>query len=194
MSNVRINALTATAVTPNYDDYFVIDGNTYGTRNILATTALTATTGFGPLNINGNLTVTGITNEAAVTEVTLLSATPPLNNAIFNFDVCSQSVLYYTNNITGNFTLNVRGNSTTPLSNILATGQTTTLTLMLTTGTPSYYLSAFNIDNTVYYPKYQSGVTPANTYTNAINIYTYSITRTSPTPSYLVLGSFACFQ
>ena len=142
----------------------------------------------------GNLSTVGIVNEAAVTEVTLVSATPPLNNATFNFDVCSQSILYYTGSLSGNFTLNVRGNSTTPFSNILNTGQTTTLSLILTTGTPSYYLSAFNIDNTVYYPKYQSGVTPANTYTNAINIYTYSITRTSQTPSYLVLGSFACFQ
>ena len=36
-----------------------MDGVTCGTRNILATTALTATTGFGPLNIAGNLTVAG---------------------------------------------------------------------------------------------------------------------------------------
>jgi len=57
MSNVRINALTATAVTPNYDDYFVIDGNTYGTRNILATTALSSITGYGPMTFNGNVTV-----------------------------------------------------------------------------------------------------------------------------------------
>ena len=59
MSNVRIYALSSTATTPNFDDYFVLDGVTCGTRNILATTALTATTGFGPLNIAGNLTVTG---------------------------------------------------------------------------------------------------------------------------------------
>ena len=59
MSNVRINALTATAVTPNYDDYFVIDGNTYGTRNILATTALSSITGYGPMSFSGNVTVFG---------------------------------------------------------------------------------------------------------------------------------------
>ena len=59
MSNIRINALTATAVTPNYDDYFVIDGNTYGTRNILATTALSSVTGYGPMTFNGNVTVFG---------------------------------------------------------------------------------------------------------------------------------------
>ena len=59
MSNVRIYALSSTATTPNFDDYFVLDGVTCGTRNILATTALTATTGFGPLNIAGNLTVAG---------------------------------------------------------------------------------------------------------------------------------------
>jgi len=52
MSNVRINALTATAVTPNFDDYFVIDGNTYGTRNILATTALSSVTGLGSVSVN----------------------------------------------------------------------------------------------------------------------------------------------
>jgi len=84
----------------------------------------------------GNLSTVGIVNEAAVTEVTLVSATPPLNNATFNFDVCSQSVLYYTGNLAGNFALNVRGNSTTPFSSILNTGQTTTLSLILTTGTP----------------------------------------------------------
>jgi len=59
MSNVRINALTATAVTPYYDDYFVIDGNTYGTRNILATTALSSITGYGPMSFSGNVTVFG---------------------------------------------------------------------------------------------------------------------------------------
>ena len=65
MSNVRIYALSSTATTPNFDDYFVLDGVTCGTRNILATTALTATTGFGPLNIAGNLTVTGTISTAS---------------------------------------------------------------------------------------------------------------------------------
>jgi Chaperone of endosialidase len=41
-NNTRIALITAYATTPNFDDYFVLDGNTCGTRNILVTTALSA--------------------------------------------------------------------------------------------------------------------------------------------------------
>jgi hypothetical protein len=82
-NNTRIALITAYAATPNSDDYFVLDGLTCGTRNILVTTALSACNPYraGP-NTCGILSY-GTGNAAGGNYATVAGGT--LNNAAANY-------------------------------------------------------------------------------------------------------------
>ena len=69
-----------------------------------------------------------------------------LATGTINYDVKTTNVLYYTAAATGNFTINLRGDGSTTLNNIMDTGESLTVAFLATnTGTP-YYQSAFQID------------------------------------------------
>jgi hypothetical protein len=96
--------------------------------------------------------------------------------------------LYYTGNSTGNFTINVTGPGT-----IMSTGQSMTVTLLVTNGSTAYYPTAFQVDGTSVTPKWQGGVgAPTGGDTNAVDIYTLTIIKTG-TSTYTVLASSSKF-
>ena len=68
-------------------------------------------------------------------ETATITASAP--TATTHFNVATQAVQYYTSNATANFTLNFRGNSTTTLDSLLATGQSVTCALLVTNGAAS---------------------------------------------------------
>ena len=61
-------------------------------------------------------------------ETTTVSATAATGT--INYDVSTQSVLYYTTNSSANWTMNIRWSSTATLNSILSTGQTVTVVFM----------------------------------------------------------------
>jgi hypothetical protein len=143
------------------------------------------------LTVAGTISAQGWVSEMTVTEYTTVSAAAP--GATVQFDTLTQSVLLYTSNVVNNWTLNVRGNSTTPLSSVLNTGQTITLTLMTSAAGSGYYQTGMTIDGATATAKWQGGTAPSSGDTSAFDIYSYSITRVSATPSYVVLASVAKF-
>jgi len=143
------------------------------------------------LTIAGALSAQGWVNEMTVTEYTTLSAAAP--GTTVQFDALTQSILYYSNSATNNWTLNVRGNSTTPLSSVLNVGQTMTIALMVSGGGTGYYQTGMSIDSVSLTARWQGGTAPTSGDTSATDIYTFSILRTSATPSYTVFGSVAKF-
>lgn len=90
------------------------------------------------------------------------------------FDALTQPILYYTSNASGNWTLNVRGNSTTTLNSVMSTGQSITIVFMATNGATPYYQSALTVDGASVTPKWQGGI--AVTAGNASGIDVYSVT------------------
>jgi len=120
-------------------------------------------------------------------ERTTVSATAAATTV--NFDASTQGVLYYTSNATANWTLNVRGTSSTTLSSILAVGDAITVNFLVTNGSTAYYQTAFNIDGTAVTPKYSGGTAPASGNASAIDVYTYTIVKTATTPTYTVFGA-----
>jgi hypothetical protein len=110
------------------------------------------------------------------------------SSGTINFDVTTQSVLYYTGNSTANFTLNVRGNGSTTFNSLLTNGQAVTVVFLNTNGSTGYYNNVLTIDGTTVTPKWQGGVTPSSGNTNAVDAYTYTIIKTA-TSTYTVLGS-----
>lgn len=121
-----------------------------------------------------------------IRETTTISATAATGT--INFDVATQSILYYTTNASANWTLNVRGSSGATLNSLMSTGQTVTVTFLATQGATAYYNSAFTIDGTSVTPKWQSGITPNAGNANSVDAYTFAIVKTG-NAVFTVLGS-----
>ena len=135
--------------------------------------------------------ITGGTNTGSVlispeerTTVTATAATGTIA-----YDAVTQGVLYYTSNATGNWTLNIRGDSSTTLSSILAVGDAITVTHLVTNGATAYYNNVLQIDGSTVTPKYQGGTAFAAGNASSIDAYVYTVVKTAATPTYTVFAS-----
>lgn len=137
-----------------------------------------------PITVNGSGTLSGV---LSIPETTTITAAAP--TATTNYDYVTQSIQYYTSNATTNFTLNIRGNSGTTLSSLVGVGISVTLVLMVTNGATPYYPNVIRIDGTTVTPKWQGGTAPTGGNANSIDVYSFVITKTAATPTYLVLAS-----
>jgi hypothetical protein len=142
---------------------------------------------------NKTLTSPAITNELATTirETTTISATAATGT--INFDNTTQSVLYYTSNASGNFTLNFRGSSGTTLNTVMSTGESLSATFLVTNGATAYYNANVYIDGTQVTPKWQGGTAPTSGNANAVDAYTYTIVKTAAN-AYTVFASQTQFK
>lgn len=109
-------------------------------------------------------------------EVVTVSATAATGT--INYDVTTQSVLYYTTNASGNFTMNFRGSAGTSLDTLLSTGQSVTVAFLNTNGGTAYYNSAVQVDGSSVTPKWQGGTAPTSGNASSIDIYVYTIIKT----------------
>lgn len=105
-----------------------------------------------------------------------------------NFDVITQSVLYYTTNSSANWTVNIRGSSTVTLNAFMATGQAVTVAFLATNGGTAYYNNAVTVDGVSVTPKWQGGTAPTQGNASSIDVYTYTIIKTG-SAAYTVLAS-----
>jgi hypothetical protein len=110
-----------------------------------------------------------------------------------NLDILTGSLFYYTANATGNWTFNIRGNSSTTLNSILPIGKSATVTILSTQGGSATYANAFNIDGAAVSPKWVGGTAPSSGYANSINTYTLSILKTADA-TYTVIASLSKFS
>jgi hypothetical protein len=112
-----------------------------------------------------------------IVESTTVSATAATDT--INYDVGTQSILYYINNASANWTMNFRASSTASLNSLMSIGQTITVTFLATQGATGYYNSAVTIDGAAVTPKWQSGIAPNAGNINSIDSYTYAIIKTA---------------
>ena len=125
-----------------------------------------------------------------IAEVATISATAATGT--INFDTTTQSVLYYTTNASGNFTVNFRGSSGTTQNTIMATGESLSATFLVTNGATAYYNSAVTVDGSSVTPKWQGGTAPTSGNASAIDSYTYVIIKTG-SAAFTVLASVTKF-
>lgn len=124
---------------------------------------------------------TGSSSAAAIKitdaiEPIIVSATAATGT--INYDVTTQSVLYYTSNASANWTVNFRGSSGTSLNTLMATGESMTVTFLVTQGSTAYYNNAVQVDGSSVTPKYQGGTAWSAGNASAIDAYTYTIVKT----------------
>jgi hypothetical protein len=111
-----------------------------------------------------------------ILEVATISATAATGT--INYDVTTQSVLYYTSNASGNFTVNFRGSSGTSLNTLMATGESLSVTFLVTNAATAYYNSAVQVDGSSVTPKWQGGTAPTSGNASSIDSYTYVLVKT----------------
>jgi hypothetical protein len=143
-------------------------------------------TGTGNITITGTLTTDQLGIGNHIIEDATVSATA--STGTINFDVKTQSVLYFTTNATGNFTLNVRGDGSTTLNSIMSIGDAMTVVFLSTQGGTAYYNNVFQIDGSSVTPKYQGGTAPSEGNANSVDSYVYSIIKTADA-TFTVFGS-----
>lgn len=121
-----------------------------------------------------------------IAEVDTISATAATGT--INYDITTQSVLYYTSNASANWTVNFRGSSGTSLNTVMQTGESISATFLVTQGSTAYYNSAVTIDGTSVTPKWQGGTAPTSGNASSVDCYTYVIQKTG-SATYAVLAS-----
>ena len=151
-----------------------IDGTTIGGNSAAAGT-------FSTLTASGAAIFNSRVKEKVTVSATAATGT-------INFDTITQSVLYYTTDASGNWTLNVRGDGSNSLDSIMSTGEVLTLTFLATQGSTAYYQSAFQIDGSAVTPEWQGGSAPTAGNTSSIDVYVFSVIKTG-SATFKVLGS-----
>lgn len=126
-------------------------------------------------------TFSGSTSVAAAKlanakEVATVSATAATGT--INYDVTTQSVLYYTTNASANWTVNFRGSSGTSLDTLMATGESMTVAFLVTQGSTAYYNNAVQVDGNSVTPKYQGGTAWSAGNASGVDAYVYTIVKT----------------
>ena len=106
-----------------------------------------------------------------------------------NFDADTQGVIYYTSNASANWTLNIRGSSSTTLASKLATGDSVTISFIVTQGSTAYYQTGFQIDGSSQTIKWTGGTAPSAGNASSIDVYQFTIVKTASTPTYTVFGA-----
>jgi hypothetical protein len=147
-------------------------------------TTFTALQTFAGTSSNADLKTSNIL------EVSTVSATAATGTIAY--DVTTQSVLYYTTNASGNFTVNFRGSSGTSLNTIMSTGESLSVTFLVTNGATAYYNSAVQVDGSSVTPKWQGGTAPTSGNASSIDSYTYVIIKTG-SAAFTVLASVTKF-
>jgi hypothetical protein len=141
--------------------------------------------GIGAVTFNGTGKIQAIKEKVTVTAVATTGAT--------NFDFLTQAVLYHTTTATGNFTINLRGSSSTSLTTMLSVGESVTGAFLNTNTT--FFVSTITIDgsSTNVTLEYQGGTAPAAG--NAgIDAYTFTAIKTATTPAYTILAAQTQFN
>ena len=107
-------------------------------------------------------------------------------------DINTSGAKYYTSNASANWTFNFRGDGTTTLNSLLATGQSITVAFLVTNGATAYRPTVFQVDGSAVTPKWNGGTAPTSGNVNSIDSYTFTIIKTA-SATFTVLGAQSKF-
>ena len=155
------------------------DGTTWQSFGTGDVTGLTAGAGITITNPSGPVPTIAISTGATLTspkETANISAVAA--TGAINLDVLTAAVNIRTVNATGNWTINVRGDGSTTLNSIMATGEQISVVFESPNGATAYYPTAFNIDGSAVVPKWLGGTAPSSGNINSTDVYVYTIRKT----------------
>jgi len=141
--------------------------------NIVKSNAATSFTAKQTFTGSSSVISSSFVNALETATVSATAATGTIN-----YDVTTQSVVYYTSNASANWTVNFRGSSGTSLNTAMATGDVITVVFLVTNGSTAYYNNAVTIDGSSVTPKYQGGTAWSSGNASSIDAYSYTIVKT----------------
>lgn len=105
-------------------------------------------------------------------------------------DVGVAPVYYPTADATGNFTINLRGNSGVTFNSFASTADTITVAILCVNGATPYYCTALQIDGTTsgVTIEWEGGSAPSSGNANSIDVYTFTVIKRA-SATYTVLAS-----
>lgn len=166
-----------------------------GVKTFSSPPVFTAITNTGTLTLPtstdtlvGRATTDTFTNKSLSTTKETMTVSATAATGTINFDASTQGILYYTSNASANWTLNVRGNSSTTLNTLMNVNDSLTVVFMATQGSTAYYQTAFTIDGLSVTPKWQGATSPSAGNASSIDVYTFTIVKTA-SATYTVFGS-----
>jgi hypothetical protein len=177
-----INATSGIGIVSTADNTNILTLQTNGT-NALTIDASQNVSFANQLSLGVSGTTMQLKLSAAAETVTIAATAA---TGTVNYDVSTQSILYYTSNASANWTLNIRGSSSVSLNSIMSTGQSVTVTHLVTQGGTAYYNSAVTVDGTSVTPKWSGGTAPSAGNASSVDVYTYTLIKTGS-------GSFTVF-
>jgi hypothetical protein len=204
----RAQGGTGTGTAPTNGQLLIGNGTGYTLANLTAGSGISISNSSGGITITnaassfdptanntftGRQTFTGSTSALAavfsnLAETATVSATAATGT--INYDVTTQSVVYFTSSASANWTINLRGNGTTALNTLLSTGQAITVAHLVTNGGTAYYNNVVQVDGTTsgVTTRWQGGAAPTTGNANSIDVYTYTIIKTG-SATFTVLAS-----
>ena len=141
--------------------------------NIVKSNAATSFTAKQTFTGSSSVISSSFVNALETATVSATAATGTIN-----YDVTTQSVIYYTSNASANWTVNFRGSSGTSLNTAMATGDVITVVFLVTNGSTAYYNNAVTIDGSSVTPKYQGGTAWSSGNASGVDAYSYTIIKT----------------
>jgi hypothetical protein len=182
--------------TPSAGSVVYGDGTNYASTAVGTSGQVLTSAGSGvptwtnPLSLSADNTFTGtqtfagtsaklaiVLNDAAeVATVTATAATGTIN-----YDITTQSVLFYTTAASANWTVNLRASSGTSLNTALAIGQSVTVAFLVTQGATAFFNNVVQVDGTTsgVTTRWQGGTAPAAGNASGVDAYTYTIIKTA---------------
>lgn len=160
----------------------ILKGN--GTGAFSAATAGTDyVVGSSPTVFTATQTFSGTTSGVSMVlndTAEVVTVTGVAAGSTINYDVTTQSVLYYTTNATGNWTTNFRASSGTSLNTMLASGQSITAAFLATQGATAYYNNVVQVDGATagVSTRWQGGTAPSAGNASSVDSYVYTIIKT----------------
>jgi hypothetical protein len=161
----------------------ITGGNIYSN---VGTVSANTVIGTNLISALSNLSVGGTTSIQQAKEKVVTEGTGAIGT--INFDVLTQAILFKTANATGNFTINVRGNSSVTLDSVMSSNESMTICLINTNGPTAFYANVFKIDGTTVAPLYVANNAPTSGTSLGKDQYIYNIIKTAAN-TYTVLGS-----
>lgn len=175
-----LDTLSELATALNNDSNFASTvANSLAARVNKAGDTMTGALGIGmePVANNGLLQLGAHASIEALFELATISASAPTSTT--NFDVMNQAVQFFTSNSANNWTLNLRGNSSTTLNTIMQTGQSLTVAVLVTNGSSAFFQNGFQVDGNAVTVRWSGGNTPSSGNANSIDVYSITVIKTA---------------
>jgi len=188
----------AVASTPASGDNSVNIATTAFVQSAVGTLGTMASQNANSVAITGgaisgtSLAAVGLSGNGTTTLGETTTIVASASTGTINYDVITQSILYYTTASSANWTINIRGNSSTTLNSLMAVGETRTITYISAQNSGAYYANIIQIDGSTITPLWQGGTAPTAGGSSGVDVYTFAIIKTAAS-TYTVLASATNF-